>query len=383
MKSWRLIVDDGAGAADGLATDQSLMRAYGVADPPPPTLRLYTYRDHSALVGRFQDPRAELRLDVCEAEGIDVNRRPTGGGAILMGKAQLGVALVTSLRDPETPAHARAIIDTFGGGVLRGLQHLGIDGQIRGKNDIAVAGRKIAGLGIYVDAADAVLFHASVLADLDIDLMLRILNIPAAKLGGAASDAVRQRITTASAERDQAVTTDALRAAVQAGFQDVFSVSMETAPLDAEEKAAMMEVLSQRYGSPDWVYAHSAGAPEGTSILKTPGGLLRIGLTLGGDAIKDVLIAGDFMARDRAVSELEAALKWAPADKGRIGEAVQAGWDRGGGLDGVEPGDLIEALWAAVIDARARRGMPSGSCYYPPASSGDSPSSRKEAAAWQ
>lgn len=383
MTAWRLIEEDGAGAADGLATDEALMLTYMDGDIPPPTLRLYTYRDHSALVGRFQDPRAELRIDVCEAEGIAVNRRPTGGGAILMGAQQLGVALVTSLRDPATPAHARAIIDTFGRGVVAGLKRLGINGEIRGKNDIAVAGRKIAGLGIYVNANDAVLFHASVLADLDVDLMLRILNIPAAKLGGAAADAVRTRITTATAERGAPVTAGELRACVRAGFEEAFGIEMSADSLDPSEHAVAAEVIAQRYGNREWIFGRATETPEGTAILKTPGGLLRIALTLGGDAVKDTLIAGDFMARERAVAEIEAALKWAPADKGRIGEAVATGWARGGGLDGVDPADMTEAVWTAVLDARARRGMTTGSCYYPPAPAGELEPKREEAAAWQ
>jgi len=384
VKTWRLITDDGAGAAGGLATDEALMRAYATPEPPPPTLRLYTYRSHAALVGRFQDPRAELRLDVCDAEGIAVNRRPTGGGAILMGEQQLGVALVTSLRDPNTPAHARAIIDTFGRGVLFGLKRLGIPAEIRGKNDIAVAGRKIAGLGIYLDANDAVLFHASVLADLDIDLMLRILNIPAAKLGGKAADAVRERITTASAERGAVCSVDDLRLCVEAGFEEAFGIRAVPEPLDADEQAVAAQVLTQRYGTAEWVNGRVAETPEGTAILKTPGGLLRIALTLGGDAIKDALIAGDFMARERAVVEIEAALKWAAVDKRRVGEAIEAGWARGGGLDGVAVVDLVEAVWSAVVDARARRGMASGSCYYPPAADGETTTTtREEAPAWQ
>lgn len=378
MRPWRLIVDDGAGAADGLATDESLMHRYAVPEPPPPTLRLYTYRSHCALVGRFQDPRVELHLDACAAEGVEVNRRPTGGGAIIMGEQQLGVALVTSLRDPATPPHARAIVDTFARGILQGLARLGIRGEIRGKNDIAVEGRKIAGLGLTIDADDAVLFHASVLADLDVDLMLRILNVPAAKLADKAVDGVRRRITTATAERGRATSAGEVRVGVQAGFEEAFGVRMHALPLTADEKTAMTDVLSRRYGSPAWVLGRTSEAPEGTAALKTPGGLLRIALTLAGDAIKDVLVSGDFMAGERAVSELEAALRWTAADKPRVEEAVETAYRRGGELHGVPEFDLTEAIWSAVIDARARGGATTGSCYYP--STGDA---RKEPVPWR
>lgn len=362
--SWRLLTDDGADAADGLATDEALMHAYRGATIPEPTLRLYTYRTHCALVGRFQDPAAELNLERCEATGTQVNRRPTGGGAIIMGERQLGVALVTSLRDPRTPTHARAIIDTFGGAIARALASLGIDGEVRGKNDIAVEGRKITGLGIYVDAHDAVLFHASVLVGLDVDFMLRVLNIPAAKLADKAIRSVRQRITTISEQAGREVATDDARARVAGAFAETFGVTMQPDALTPDERALVAEVSSQRYGDASWVFQRTAITPEGTSILKTPGGLLRISLELSGNALKDVQIFGDFMATETAVPALEAALRWVAADRDRVTEAIAEGWRRGGGLQGVPTEDLVAAIWQAVVDARARRGA-AGSCYYP------------------
>ena len=79
------------------------------ATRPRPTLRLYTYASHAALVGRYQTLDAEVDLEACAATGTAVSRRPTGGGAIVMGRDQLGVALV--LPAPATRAahaHPRA-----------------------------------------------------------------------------------------------------------------------------------------------------------------------------------------------------------------------------------------------------------------------------------
>ncbi|MEK7863974.1 MAG: hypothetical protein AAB295_12020 [Chloroflexota bacterium] len=49
---WRRLSEDGVGAADGLALDDALLRH---APRQGTSLRLYTYRSHCALVGRFQD----------------------------------------------------------------------------------------------------------------------------------------------------------------------------------------------------------------------------------------------------------------------------------------------------------------------------------------
>ena len=78
---WRLLADDGAGAADGLALDEALLARYARGEPPrPPTLRLYTYRTHCALIGRHQNLDAEVDLAACRETGTQVSRRPTGGG---------------------------------------------------------------------------------------------------------------------------------------------------------------------------------------------------------------------------------------------------------------------------------------------------------------
>ena len=92
MNEWRLIIDDGVSASFGLAADECMAHRVG-AGASQPTLRLYTYRSSCALVGRFQNTDNEINLAYCEANGIPLNRRPTGGGAIIMGKDQLGIAL--------------------------------------------------------------------------------------------------------------------------------------------------------------------------------------------------------------------------------------------------------------------------------------------------
>ncbi|HEX9033832.1 MAG TPA: hypothetical protein VF834_18490, partial [Streptosporangiaceae bacterium] len=191
---WRLLADDGADAARGLALDEALMARYARGNPPaPPTLRLYTYRTHCALIGRYQNLDAEVHLETCRETGTQVSRRPTGGGAIIMGAGQLGVALTAAAPPDRRP---REIIEDLATALIAGLSELGITAVFKGKNDLEVNGRKVAGLGLYLDQSGAMLFHASVLADLDIGFMLRALRIPAAKLADKATAAVAERVTT-------------------------------------------------------------------------------------------------------------------------------------------------------------------------------------------
>lgn len=162
---WRYITADGVGAAEGLACDEALMTPYGrggdgAATQTPATLRLYTYRPHCALVGRYQSVEDEVDLERCRELGVEINRRPTGGGAIIMGPGQLGVALTARAPADETP---RATLKRYAAAVIAGLAALGVAAGFRSKNDLEVGGRKIAGLGLYLDPLGALLFHASVL----------------------------------------------------------------------------------------------------------------------------------------------------------------------------------------------------------------------------
>src|ERR1044072_6117258 len=179
---WRFRPHDVVEAAAGLALDEAMRAGYArIADPTwAPTLRLYTYRSHCALVGRYQHLEAEVDLDACRRTGTGFSRRPTGGGAIVMVAGQLGVAVATRAPADQNP---RELLGRYAEGIVAGLAELGIEATFAGKKDLSVEGRKIAGLGLYLEPGGRLLFHSSVLADLDIGFMLDVLNIPVAKLG--------------------------------------------------------------------------------------------------------------------------------------------------------------------------------------------------------
>src|SRR5579863_828997 len=148
MNEWRLIEDDGVSASFGLAADECLAHRVG-AGISQPTLRLYTYRSHCALVGRFQNIDNEINRAYSEVNGIALNRRPTGGGAIIMGRDQLGIALCIPGREGDSYRQARELMADFSAGIIRGLEAIGIQAAFWGKNDIEIHNRKVAGLGVY------------------------------------------------------------------------------------------------------------------------------------------------------------------------------------------------------------------------------------------
>ncbi|GBD30433.1 Octanoyltransferase LipM [bacterium HR32] len=364
-ETWRLLADDGVGAADGLALDEALMAGYARGSPArPPTLRLYTYRSHCALIGRYQHLEAEVDLEACRQTGTEVNRRPTGGGAILMGEGQLGVALV--MRAPAE--HPQELLQRLSQGIVAGLRRLGIHAAFGGKNDLQVGTRKIAGLGIYLDGRGALLFHASLLADLDIPFMLRVLRIPAAKLGDKGVEAVAQRVTTVTEQTSARWTGPALRTVVAEGYGEAFGIPLEPGELEPSERERAARLEREKYQTADWVNQlrpqHDA---TGSALVKTPAGLLRVYLSVTGSTIKNVLIVGDFNDYPEELARFEARLRWARLDENELRRIASRT------LSGTPLGMSAEPLVRAVLEAgeRARTRQQAapvrhvGSCYFP------------------
>jgi lipoate-protein ligase A len=328
MTNWRLITDDDVSASFGLAADECLAGRVGAGDSEP-TLRLYTYRSHCALVGRFQNLENEVHRTYCEAHGIALNRRPTGGGAIIMGAHQLGVALMIPGRGDDSYSRARELMARFSAGVVSGLQSLGVAASFRRKNDIEVNGRKIAGLGIYRAPKGGLLFHASLLVSLDIPLMLRVLKTPFEKISDKEIAAVADRVTTVQREIGREIALNEVRARIADSYAAAFGVSLHAGGFTADECRAISDLESQKYLTIEWVNQTTA-VPDalGSAKLKTPGGLLDVRVTLAGSIIKAAFIGGDFFAAEGAVADLEASLRWQAADPQAVATTLAGAYAR-------------------------------------------------------
>ncbi len=367
MTTWRFLFDDGASAAGGLALDEALMAGVGRdANPPRPTLRLYTYASHAALVGRYQTLAAEVDVDACTATGTEVSRRPTGGGAIVMGRDQLGVALVL----PAPAAPPRTLIAELGQGVIEGLRRIGVHAEFGGKNDLLAGGRKIAGLGMYTDGRGALLFHTSLLVDLDVDFMLKVLRIPAAKLADKGSAAVAERITTVRRELGRPIEVGTLRGVVAEGFATRFEVKLAACQVDEAEQAAAVELVASKYANPAWL-AEQGAQPDGTgsATFRSPDGLVRVFVAAQGSLVKSLQFTGDFNAVPTGLRQLEHTLRWRHLNTDTVHGLVaevrsatgsEAGWRR--------DEDVVAAVLdagAKALDPSAAPVRPTGSCYFP------------------
>ncbi|MCB9284018.1 MAG: hypothetical protein H6563_08095 [Lewinellaceae bacterium] len=366
---WRLVREDAVSAGYGLAADEFFTSTYAAESTEHgATLRLYTYRDHCALVGRFQNIHAELDLDACQREEVEVGRRLTGGGAIIMGKDQLGICLASHSKRFEWQT-IRDLCAQLSVPVVQALAKLGIQATFRAKNDLEVGGKKIAGLGVYVDPNGAFHFHTSLLVDLDIPQMLKVLQIPIQKFSDKQKvESVAQRITTVSREAGRKVPVEEVRQLIQEQYASYFQINLEEQAVTAEERNHINRLAEERYHQEEWLFQRSPQADmSGMSLKKTPAGLLRTYIGLKGETIKSVLITGDFLEDTELFSKIESQLKWSPLDKAAIEKVVFAVFSKNEHPDlQINPEDVTNAIWMAAQRAHAaERYTYQGACYYP------------------
>ncbi|MFN7086414.1 MAG: lipoyl protein ligase domain-containing protein [Burkholderiales bacterium] len=323
MEFWRVLDTGLRSAAQNIALNRALLEARQ-AEEIPSTLRFLRFTP-AALLGYHQSAEQELNLDYCRANGIAIQRRITGGGAIYFDETQLGWELYLHKRDLGT-SDMQAISKRICHAAAAAISALGVDARYRPRNDIEVDGRKISGTGGAFDG-DALMFQGTLLVDFDVEKMLRVLRIPAEKLSDKAIASARERVANLTELLGRRPDVGQIRRNIVEAFESEFDVEFQEDELTLTEHARY-QVALREIDTRDWVDLVSrptSGMPLLEAVQKFAGGLLRAAVSFDtlSRTIRQVWFTGDiFVNPRRTVADLEAALRDTPLD--RIEARIQA-----------------------------------------------------------
>ena len=107
-----------------MAVDEALLSSFD-PDRDRPVLRLYGWKPSAFSLGRFQEAEQVLDLARCRADGVDVVRRITGGGAIYHA-GEITYSVVCSPRQIEAPSSVKESFQVLTGFLLRFYGKLGL-----------------------------------------------------------------------------------------------------------------------------------------------------------------------------------------------------------------------------------------------------------------
>lgn len=319
QETWRLIDTGVRRAAENMALDRAILEAHQEGEAPH-TLRFLQFKP-SALVGFHQSISQELRPDYCAENGIDIQRRITGGGAIYFDETQIGWELFLNKQRLGT-ADMGQIAEKVCNAAAEGMRRLGVEAYFRPRNDIEVDGRKISGTGGAFDG-DSIIYQGTLLVDFDVGRMMRVLQIPAEKLSDKAIESAQERVANLKELLGEAPSMEAVKTAIAGAIGEAFGVAFEESDtLTHREEQLYREALDE-IDSDEWVYQIDHGAdaaPTVESITRSDGGTMRahVWVDRNRNMIKQVMLTGDFFVNPkRMVLDLEGALKETPVAKFR------------------------------------------------------------------
>ncbi len=255
---------DPAGAASGakghvgfpgalnMGIDEALVE--GVASGRSlPTLRFYSWSPPCVTIGYFQSMKDEVDLDACTAFGVDAVRRVTGGGAVFH-DAEITYSLVVPEGSPLSPSDILVSYERICDGLVRGLALLGVAAAFAPINDLHSGGRKISG-NAQTRKKGCLLQHGTLLLDLDVERMFRVLKVPAEKMRGRLVEDVKARVTSLRSLCGREIRWGEAALALGAGFQESWAplgIELFRDALSPAEMAAARRIAAGKYSAPEW-----------------------------------------------------------------------------------------------------------------------------------
>lgn len=220
-----------------------------------PVLRLYTWSPPAVSLGHMQSPVSLLDLAACQAAGVDVVVRPTGGRAILHWE-EVTYAIVASSNDTRFGTDLPTCHATIGRCLAAGLGALGIAAELSrpaldperhllrqpcfvspGRAELLVGGRKLLG-SAQRRTATAFLQHGSLLVGPAHERLVELLvdTRTDATLAAAMRNRLQRDTVTLQELLGGAPSFATLAAALTHGFAVVLGVTPQIAAAGAARR---------------------------------------------------------------------------------------------------------------------------------------------------
>jgi lipoate---protein ligase len=223
---------------ENLALDEALLDAAEQSAAPQEVLRLWEPRGLMVVLGRSSRVQEEVHREACQADGVPILRRPSGGATILTGPGCLMYALVLSY-DLRPALRSVDLAHQFVLNIIASaLRPLAGAVRCRGISDLALAERKISGNSIRCRKRH-LLYHGTLLYRFPLERIGRYLRTP-------------PRQPEYRVGRDHAAflaNLPADRAVLSAALTSAWQASEPCARWPREQTA---QLVRERYGLREW-----------------------------------------------------------------------------------------------------------------------------------
>lgn len=289
----RYIVNKSTNPYFNLALDEYAMKHIDVGED----FFFLWQNEPSVIIGKNQNTAEEINQSFIDSRGIKVARRVSGGGAVYHDFGNLNFTFVISVDDPGKVNYKKYVQP-----IIDALKSMGIEAEASGRNDILVDGLKISGNAQRM-ANGKLMHHGTIMFDVNIEDMVKSLNVDPDKITSKGVKSVRSRVTNIKehlSHGDIHEFWDALQYYLSDEGKD------EEIILSEEDIRKIEFEAINRFGTWDWIYGAS---PEFNlkNSKRFAGGRLETLMNVVEGKITSVRFIGDYLGLED-VSEVEGRL---------------------------------------------------------------------------
>lgn len=303
---------------------------------------LYLWQnDKCIVIGRYQNPWAECRIDALKADGVMLGRRPSGGGAVYQDLGN-GCFTFANPRDRYDKSQNFSIVSDA-------LKRLGLDCEFSGRNDVMVAGRKVSGSAFQLSSRFAS-HHATMLVNADIGKVNDYLTPHQTKLQSKGVKSVASRIANL-ADFKPGLDVASFYGALEKSYSDRFGDAVVSKVFSKADLAGLPELASfyKEFSSPDWIYGKTPRFTHKIEGRIAMGGVSFL-LDVSGGVIQGVKVYSDTL-ESGVVEALESILPGCDYDGDGIMALTQS-LGAASAADAASPSGAASAAGAASADHR-------------------------------
>lgn len=260
---------------------------------------LFYINEPAVIIGRNQNTLEEINHEYVEKNNIHVVRRVSGGGAVYHDFGNLNFSFITN-HDVKKLNNFKK----FTAPVIRVLTQLGLDAELKGRNDIQIAEKKISGTAQF-STGKRMVSHGTLLFNTELGQVAHALNVKMSKIESKGHKSVRSRVANIAEFLKEPMPISAFRQLLLEGLYDE-SEPFESYHLTPEEWKGVHRLKEEKYDTWDWNYGRSPKFNIQRS-KRFPVGEIDLRIFVEKGHITDFKIYGDFFGKE-PVAKLEKLL---------------------------------------------------------------------------
>ena len=225
--------------AENLALEEMLLDA-AESGTGMEVLRFWESPTLFVVVGYANKIASEVNVAACEAKGIPILRRCSGGGTVVQGPGCLNYAVILRITEAgptrSISAANQYVMERIRAGIQSAIGNRQSAISIQGHTDLALSNLKFSG-NAQRRRKNFLLFHGSLLLNFDLPLISELLNMPSLQPDYRASRPHERFITNLN------LPTEAVKRALTAEWKAIS---------DSIAHLQLPVGLVEKYTSPEW-----------------------------------------------------------------------------------------------------------------------------------